>query len=186
MLLSVDIRELDVCVAKLQFAKGSDWEKCLMFPSGSAIEDFYSWADGVADNISVEAFFDIPARGISGVFAGFRVPAENFKAIKTIAEEFAASTGGYDLASFIKAADEGCGGEMFCAGPDFMELGVVNYWVSFGALRFWNGEGNAEMRLMSALDKNPRYLGRLPGIPAVESGYTAPVPHWVGVPVRLK
>lgn len=187
MLLSVDIRTINACVTKLQFARGSDWENCLVLVAASAPRSIDAIFEGAREGVAAEAFFNIAELGINGAFAGFRVSAAQSDSMIEMASEFASAAEKYDLASFICAAERisGCG-RLFSPEPDFMELGIINRWCSFGPVRFWNrGGGDPEKNLISALDKNPKYLGRLPGVPAVETGWAKPIPHWSGMPVKL-
>ena len=63
-----------------------------------------------------------------------------------------------------------------------MELGLVNLWKSFGAVTFWRAGGAAPFeKFKDALSAEPRYLQKLPAPPAIETAYSEPVPHWLGI-----
>ena len=178
-----------ILIDKLQIAQESDWENCLIFERRGQGEGSFADSDFLkADNLAVEAFFDLPKENITGAFVGIRLPNNAFARsfLQNIIKNFTARHE-YTIGGFISETETFLSAKLFAAEPDFLELGIINFWNSFGSVRFWRkGEGLPEKAFADALDAHPEFYGTLPGIAAVESAFLAPVPHWYGRPTLLQ
>ncbi len=185
----VKISTCNMLIERLQIAQGSDWENCLVFEREEREESSFSERDFLtADNLAIEAFFDLPEENITAAFVGIRltnnITTRSF--MQNVIKNFNAGHG-YTLGRFIFETENLLFAKLFDEEPDFLELGIVNFWNSFGSVRFWRkGDGLPEKSLADALAEHPEFYGELPGIPAVESAFLTPVPHWFGLPTLLQ
>jgi hypothetical protein len=173
---------------KLQFACNSNWEDCLIVDKRSNKSDIAEFfTDFRADFIGTEAFF----HNVNGscAFIGFRLPAskENIECCCRLAQIFIDFSGDFLLNNLIANGKSFFDNKaLFERAPSFMELGVVNHWNSFGPMRFWNnGDGDQYECFSSAIRKETRFHGVLPGYPAIESAYSTPLPSWFGFPAGV-
>ena len=169
--------------ARLQFAPESRWEECVALSRGEPADAVLKWFDGFHDeNIGAELFYEAEAEGRRfSAFIGFRC---NFAKRRAFVEEAARgfAAGKFVRAeSFTVAAAGEFGSPLFCGTPDFMELGLVNMWKSFGALSFEPLPENLYAALCSAVFASAWWNGALPAPPALEFAFSSPVPHWLGV-----
>jgi len=177
-------------VVKFQFACNSEWEKCLIadkFTDIAAIDSFFEGFN--SEFVGVEAFFYNKKADTSPAFIGFRIPAskENIVFCRAVANLFTESSEDFLLGNLIYADGSILAHEsLFDGPPDFMELGIVNLWNSFGPMRFWNsGDGDKYKCFSSAITSEKRFLGILPGYAAIELAYTKPLTSWLGFPADL-
>ena len=80
------------------------------------------------------------------------------------------------------------GGELLRGGPDFLELGMFNNWISFGPVKFWRrGDAPAVREAFGrALGENPRYLDPARAPIVLEIAYTIPLQHWAGFSISKR
>jgi hypothetical protein len=172
-------------VTRLQLAPGSEWENCLVVKKQIDADITAQWLNRfTSEYIGVEAFFDMPNENISDAFAGIRAPASenNIEIMLRMTRKFLNSS--FTIADFLDEAKIASGGDLFAGEPDFLELGVVNYWNSFGAMRFWkSGSGSEYTAFENALKTRVDFMSVLPAPAAIESAFSAPLPHWLGIPV---
>ncbi len=83
--------------------------------------------------------------------------------------------------NFIAAVEREFRAPLFTGWPDFMELGLVNMWKSFGALSFAPLPEEPYAVFSAAVSASTRWRGALPAPPALELAFSPPVPHWLGV-----
>lgn len=176
-------RLLRGAVTKLQFAPESRWEECAALSRGEdgcAFEEWFGAFGG--ENIGVEAFFTV-RRGLREIpaFIGFRCAFAGRRAFVAEAARLFAGGGLSGAGDFAAFAEAGFGAPFFSGSPDFMELGLVNMWNSFGALTFRPMPDEPFAALASALAVSERWNGLLPAPPALELAYSSPVPHWLGL-----
>lgn len=172
-------------IEKLQFAPESRWEEALSVGGDSSAAPFEAWLAGFrAARLGIEVFFDAAGEGgAPAAFIGMRLafPEEGRSFAAGLTEAFLARRLS-SVNDFLAFAESRLGAPLFAGSPDFMELGLVNLWQSFGPLTFWRaGCGPAEERFKEALAAAPRYLRRLAAAPAIEAGYLLPFPHWFGI-----
>lgn len=168
---------------KFQFAPESRWEECAAISRGCPSEAVLRWLDGFCDeNIGAELFFETDGEyGGFSAFIGFRC---NFAERRAFVEEAARGFAGGKFAraeDFIAAAENEFRAPLFAGLPDFMELGLVNMWKSFGALSFAPMSENPYAALSAAVSASPSWRGALPAPPACEFAFSSPLPHWFGV-----
>ena len=177
------IHKMKYNVSKLQFAEESNWENCCIFDDKSKIVCFHEWSANVTNgNIAVEAFFDIPEKGVHGAFAGMRFKSslQILSMFNNIAEFFITDRAGFALSTFIILTESGSGLHLFRSTYTYAELGVINYWNSFGAVRLQSKTPAAcEKETNNIFKSDPRW-NNPPGETAIEFAYTKPIPHWIG------
>ena len=175
-------------VTYLQFANASEWEACLRIDGETAPDDVSSWIAGFAGtHIGIEAFFEAPELGCGDSFAGVRLPFCEETTLFCAELVSAYSEGSRVLCLSDFAALLGRLGRFFKGEVDFMELGAVNMWSSFGPLRFWRrGDGEPAAAFAKALKGAERYQSILPVPAAIEFASDEPAPHWLGLPVSRK
>lgn len=169
--------------ARLQFAPESRWEECVALSRGEPADAVLKWFDGFHDeSIGAELFYEAGAEGRSfSAFIGFRC---NFAKRRAFVEEAARGFAGGKFAraeDFIAAAENEFRAPLFAGRPDFMELGLVNMWKSFGALSFAPLPESPYAALSAAVSASPSWRGALPAPPACEFAFSSPLPHWFGV-----
>lgn len=182
---------LPLPITRLQFACVSDWEHCVVIEKNSDKKYFDVWLRSIsADFIGIEAFFDVQEKNIHNAFVGFRINAttENIARCRNSVVSFIDAASVFSLDDFIRIAEfVSFENGLFNRGADFMELGVVNHWNSFGPMRFWNrNSGSQYDSFLSALETAPRFLDRLPGHAAIELAFLDPIPHWMGLQVSTE
>ena len=169
-------------VVKLQFAEGSNWEHCCVLEKKSGIEIFGSWAaKAVCKNLALEAFFDVPEFGITGAFVGFRFKSSAclLSMFERAAQIFTDSKK-CSLNAVITEAEKHAGSPLFACIPEYAELGVINYWNSFGSVKLRHiSMPECCEEIKTIVGSDPKWQ-RAPGITAVEFAYTTPIPHWIG------
>lgn len=169
--------------ARLQFAPGSRWEKCVAFSRGEPADAVLKWFDGFHDeNIGAELFYETEAEGCRfSAFVGFRCNFAKRRAfVEEVARGFAA--GKFACAeNFIAAVESEFRALLFGGTPNFIELGLVNMWKSFGTLSFAPLPEEPYAVFSDAVSALPRWCGALPAPPALELAFSLPVPHWLGV-----
>lgn len=182
---------LSLPITKLQFASASDWEHCIVIEKNSDKNLFDVWEQSISpDFIGVEAFFDVQGKEIKDAFIGFRInaTAENISRCRSYVASFVDSASVVLLADFVSGDESVLSDNDFLNGePDFMELGVVNHWNSFGPIRFWNkNDGSAYDGFLCELQTASRFLEILPAPAAIEFAFSNPIPHWIGLTVSIK
>lgn len=170
-------------IEKLQFAPARRWEENLTVTPGSPPAALPEWLAGFSDGeLGIEAFFQMEEKELTApAFVGLRLPF-SAETAAAAAELQALLTGCAPSAEdFCLFWERKLSLRLFDRLPDFMELGLVNLWNSFGPLKFWHGGGAPEAALAEALSADPRYLQKLSAPPAIEAGYSRPIPHWLGI-----
>lgn len=167
----------------MQFAPESRWEDCAVLLRGEPPEAALRRLSGFCvENAGVELFYEACGEcGGFSAFIGFRCSFTEKRAfVEAAARGFAA--GRFARAEdFTAAAEKEFRSPLFAGRPDFMELGLVNMWKSFGALSFAPAPENPCDAFLSAVSASPRWRGALPAPPAVELAFSSPLPHWLGV-----
>lgn len=170
-------------ISRLQFAVGSDWERCLIVTGAAESGAVSAWFDRASGRqIAAELFFDAPEYGMSDAFAGLRTPVS------------ASVAAFYREAALLMLTRKLRLAELFAAAPfeisfdsdkiEFMELGAVNRWNSFGPLKFWTAaQGDPRQALSAALVANGRYLASMSVPAAVELSFGGSPQKWLGLPV---
>ncbi len=175
------------CIEKLQFEPESRWEEAVVVDPGSSMTELSAWLnDFRGGRLGVEAFFSLPCNGgILSAFIGLRLEfSDEIRSLAAEAAESFLARRPLSVGGLLADVERGLGLRLFAGEPAFMELGLINRWQSFGGLTFWRmGEGYPSGKFAEALAAAPRYLGKLPAPPAIETAYSAPVPHWLGVSV---
>ena len=168
-------------VSKLQFAPVSRWEEALIVEKGFNASDVRAWLAGLdCPQIGAEAFFETDG---NLAFIGLRMPHSHaaLDCCALTADEFLTNRA-FAAEDFIRFAEEFSEASLYRGEPDFMELGLVNMWKSYGALTFWkSGDESPFVRLSEALKEDPRYMRLLPAPPAYETAWNSPLPHWTGI-----
>ena len=174
-------------VKRLQFALGSDWEHCLIVNDGTDNQQVNAWFARAAERqIAAELFFDAPEDGLQDAFAGVRteVSASVAEFYRNTAQKLASGTHG-SVADFFESALFELSFES--EDVEFMELGAVNLWNSFGPLRFWRpGSGEPRQALLAALADGGRYLEPMSVPAAIELSFRGAPQSWLGLPVSEK
>ena len=131
----------------------------------------------------MELFFKQPHTGGLRAFIGVRLDfSEDAGAAAVEISEMFVSRRLCTVGDFLSFTERRLGLPLFAGSPSFMELGLVNLWKSFGAVTFWRAGGAAPFeKFKDALSAEPRYLQKLPAPPAIETAYSEPVPHWLGI-----
>lgn len=169
-----------------QFALDALWEEALHLLPGEKgrKERFLLWLEGARRDVAVELFFETEE---GEMFLGLRFPPERDVQRRLAMALLDLDRPGLSLAVSLAVLRVFPGLEgLFERGPDFMELGVVNAWRSFGPLRFWEGRSSSPLEaLLERLDSEEerRYRGPFPLPLALEAGFSSPLPHWMGLPV---
>ena len=181
-------RFADRRVTYLQFANASEWETCLRVDCEAAYDEVQCWLSRFAGmHIGIEAFFSAPELGCGDSFAGVRLPFREETALfcAELVKAYADSNSAFCVSDFTARLDKF--GPFFQGGADFIELGAVNMWSSFGPLRFWRrGDGEPAAAFAEALKGAERYQSILPVPAAVEFAADEPAPHWLGLSVSEK
>lgn len=180
--------EVGLCrIEKLQFAPESRWEEAVVVDPGSSMTELSAWLDDFrGGRLGFEAFFNLPCNGgILSAFIGLRLEfSDEVRSLAAEAAESFLARSPVSVGGLLAETERRLGLRLFAGEPAFMELGLINRWQSFGGLTFWHeGEGAPSGKFTEALAAAPRYLGELPAPPAIETAYSAPVPHWLGVSV---
>ena len=174
-------------VSRLQFAAGSDWEHCLTVHGGTdyaAVEEWFAKTGKRV--IAAEFFFDADEYGMKDAFAGVRLPASD-AAAAFYRGAAKAMTGGRSgaLLDFLALSPSELSFDSEVI--DFMELGAVNKWNSFGPVRFWQaGCGDPGKALDRALSANGRFLAPMEVPAAIELSFGGPCQRWLGLPVSVR
>lgn len=171
-------------IEKLQIAAGSDWENCVTVRRGAAFADIGEIDKICGGEIGIEAFPEASeAGGAELLFCGARLSAsaESIAALHGLVDEFLKNES-FTLEDFKSFLESRHGQSFFCGEPDFMELGLLNRWKSYGGLVFWKKyDGTSPLQSFAEkLKACGRFHGKLPALPAVEFGYGTPLPHWIG------
>lgn len=180
--------EVGLCrIEKLQFAPESRWEEAVVVESGGSMPELSAWLDSFrGERLGVEAFFSLPYDGGRlSAFIGLSLEfSDEIKSLAVDAAESFLARRPVSVGGLMAETERRLGLRLFAGEPAFMELGLINRWKTFGGLTFWRmGEGYPSGKFTEALTAAPRYLGKLPAPPAIETAYSAPVPHWLGVSV---
>ncbi|WP_455596329.1 hypothetical protein [Cloacibacillus porcorum] len=180
--------EVGLCrIEKLQFAPESRWEEAVVVEPGGLMTELSAWLDSLrGGRLGFEAFFGMPYDGGRlSAFIGMRLEiSDEIRSLIADAAEFFPARWPVSAGGLLAETERRLGLRLFAGEPAFMELGLINRWQSFGGLTFWRrGEGYPSGKFTEALAAAPRYLGNLPAPPAIETAYSAPVPHWFGVSV---
>lgn len=171
-------------IEALQFAPESRWEEALAVRADGDPESTKAWLARFCDRrLGVELFFKQPHTGGLRAFIGVRLDfSEDAGAAAVDISEMFVSRRLCTVGDFLSFTERGLGLPLFAGSPSFMELGLVNLWKSFGAVTFWRAGGAAPFeKFKDALSAEPRYLQKLPAPPAIETAYSEPVPHWLGI-----
>jgi hypothetical protein len=171
-------------VGRLQFAAGSDWEHCLIVNRKTERASVEKWFAGNARQVlAAEFFFDADECGMKDAFAGVRLPASG--AANVFYREAAKAMASGKLRSlrdFLAPAPLELSFDS--EKIEFMELGAVNKWNSFGPVRFWQaGQDNPREALKSALSANDRFLRPMDVPAAIELSFGGSCQRWLGLPV---
>ena len=180
--------EVGLCrIEKLQFAPESRWEEAVVVEPGGLMTELSAWLDSLrGGRLGFEAFFGMPYDGGRlAAFIGMRLEfSDEIRSLAAEAAELFLSRRPVSVDGLLAETERRLGLRLFAGEPAFMELGLINRWQSFGGLTFWRKcEGYPSGKFTEALAAAPRYLGNLPAPPAIETAYSAPVPHWFGVSV---
>ena len=169
-----------------QFALDGLWEEALHLRPGErgGKDRFLSWLEKARRDVAVELFFETEE---GEMFLGLRFPPERDVQRRLAMALLDLDRPGPSLAVSLAALRVFPGLEgLFEGGPDFMELGVVNAWKSFGPLRFWEGSSSSPLEAFRGRldsEEERRYRGPLPLPLALEAAFSSPWPHWMGFPV---
>ena len=177
-------------ITKLQIAKGSAWESCVSVTRRSLIahicDDIKVKCAGGTGEIGIEAFFDESGSNEAcPVFCGLRLslPDNGIAVLMQLVSDFIGSEK-YLAGDFICFFEKKLGKALFRGEPDFMELGLINKWKSFGGMVFRQHQKTSHLTAFSEeLKRCGRFNGSLEAPPAIEFGYSEPVPHWLGFSV---
>ena len=171
-------------ISKLQIAKESDWEECMIIKEASHINSLKEWCASVTcENIAAEAFFDMPEKNMRDAFIGVRIKAspETFVLLLDIFQEFTRMET-YCLGSFISSIESYLNGCLFQSIPDYSEVGVVNYWNSFGSVKLCSKDFvSCKAEALKIFETNSKWKTP-PAQVAIEFAYTHPIQHWIGIP----
>lgn len=174
-------------IGRLQLAWAGRWEQALhLSPEPQAWARLTDWLARPGQDLAIEAFVD---HGEGQAFAGLRLAALPIATqgalAQGLAQAFIAAEGRLRLPEAFGMLAQGLGLALFVAGPDFLELGQVNAWRSFGPVTFWRQGSPSGPRegLDEALTRHARYRAPTPRPCAIEFGYAGRFPHWVGLPV---
>lgn len=178
-----EITAAEACaaVSRLQFAPVSRWEEALSVEKGfTCADEVRGWLARLAcSQIGAEAFFE--TEGYKA-FIGVRLPFSQdvLSMCVRISEEFLSGRA-FAVGDFIRFAEGFSRAPLYRGEPDFMELGLVNMWKSFGALTFRKSKDvYPPAKLKEALTEDTRYTRLLPAPPAMECAWDFPLPHWTG------
>lgn len=174
--------EVGLCrIEKLQFAPESRWEEAVVVEPGGLMTELSAWLDSLrGGRLGFEAFFGMPYDGGRlSAFIGMRLEiSDEIRSLIADAAKFFPAWRPVSVGGLLAETERRLGLRLFAGEPAFMELGLINRWKSFGGLTFWRrGEGYPSGKFTEALAAAPRYLGNLPAPPAIETAYSAPVPH---------
>lgn len=166
----------------VQFAQNGAWENALALRPSDGAGRFLVWAGESGGELAVEIFSSSIERD-DDCFVGVRfedTSPERLAALADLVARF--SQGDLPFPCAIETLGEIAGGALFVGEPDFLELGMFNYWKPFGPRRFWSrgDEGNKTDALDAVLSANPRYTEPTQRPIALEIAYAEPAPHWAG------
>lgn len=171
---------------RLQFAANGEWETSLHIASREASsERLQPWLDAAPSDIAFDVFLaDATQRE---QFVGIRLAALSRAARHRFciaALEFFRASGhrsAEELLFFIRT--ELAMPPLFASQPSFLELGVVNAWRTNGPVQFWTRTSPQQPypALEQALDVHPRYRQAMENPIGIELGFSAPLPHWLGM-----
>ena len=175
-------------VTRLQLASASEWENCLVIEKRFSGDIASDWLDKFeAEYIGIEAFLDLSVKNTSGAFIGIRIPAfkNNIETVLNMTRKFHDSD--FMLSNFLDGFQKMFGKSLYTGHPDFLELGVVNHWKSFGAMCFWRSDDGSKFAAFeNVLKTRLDFMSVLPTPAAIEFAFSTPVPHWIGVTVSYE
>jgi len=184
-MLKKQLREAQII--KIQLAADSSWESALTVEKETPATNADAWMQTFeAAYLGIEVFLEPCDAETIAVFAGVRVEAtsEHLAAARELILLWQASSA-FSLSDFLRYMEEKMSlAGLFTGEPDFMEMGILNLWGSFGALCFWErGDGACRDAFYRALSGAGRFKSFLPAQAVIETAFATPVPHWLGCPV---
>lgn len=175
-------------VEQVQFARRGKWEEALVVDrsDGDPACTFLRWVSSGQGEFAAE-FFGRCAGGAA--FWGMRFAEAEMDRCVALAEILkCALRADRAMADCVERAGRMAGGALFAGEPDYLELGMLNAWQTFGPLSFWN-KGSARGMSESferCLPAEARFGHPTAAPIALEAAYAAPVPHWLGFPVSQR
>lgn len=172
-------------VTRLQFAISGKWETALAIERGDihAVSRFWSWLPPGETEFAIEVFSGLSAP--LDCFLGARFTHAGVETLRSVARFVKrASSRDVPFASAARSISRISGGPLLRGLPEFMEIGMLNGWQSFGPLRFWR-QGDAEdpptmLRKALAERANKRFKEPTPMPMALEIAHSETLPHWLG------
>ena len=125
----------------------------------------------------------MPEKNMRDAFIGVRIKAspETFVLLLDIFQEFTRMET-YCLGSFISSIESYLNGCLFQSIPDYSEVGVVNYWNSFGSVKLCSKDFvSCKAEALKIFETNSKWKTP-PAQVAIEFAYTHPIQHWIGLP----
>ncbi len=141
---------------------------------------------GAPEDVALECFFGAQNGPVQ--FVGVRLarldPASRREAIRRLAARYLDGPMSLHAARNVLQSCLG-GAPLWSTRPDFLELGMLDAWSSYGRLRFWTAGAALPpaAALRRAVEGQPRFHGFTDLPLAIEAGVLGPLPQWRGIVV---